>query len=127
MIGEILSLLHFHSIVTFSNHLVVSDQRDVVCANWVVKFLVDTAENRLIKILGETSVEDYPEGESDMHFHVDSVDIEGIPRSTIANSGLLIATFMADGGEVAGVNLVIDVHLDKSTGLLMREILNPLE
>ena len=92
-----------------------------------MKFLVDTAENRLIKILGETSVEDYPEGESDMHFHVNSVDIEGIPRSTVANSGLLIASFMADGGEVACVNLVIDVHVDKSTGQLMREILNPLE
>ncbi len=88
--------------------------------------MVDTAENRLIKILGETSVEDYPEGESDMNFHVDNVNIDGIPQSTIANSGLLIATFMADGGEVAGVNLVINVYVDKS-GQLVREILNPLE
>ena len=120
------SLLHALSLLSMLTHIPY-DLRDVVCANWVIKFLVDTTENRLIRILGETSVEDYPEGESEMHFHVDSVNIDGIPRSTIANSGLLIATFMADGGEVACVNLVIDVHVDKPTGQLMREILNPLE
>ena len=120
------SLLHASYLLSMFTHI-PNDHRDVVCANWVIKFLVDTAENRLIRILGETSVEDYPEGESEMHFHVDSVDIDGIPRSTIANSGLLIATFMVDGGEVACVNLVIDVHVDKPTGQLMREILNPLE
>ena len=99
--------------------------RDVVCAHWVVKLLVDTAEARLIKILGETAVEDYPEGESDMRFYVDSVEVDGIPRSTIANSGLLIATFMADGEEVAGVNLVTNVYVEGEQ--VMREILNPLE
>ena len=72
-------------------------------------------------------MEDYPEGESDMRFFVDSVEVDGIPQSTLANSGLLIATFMADGDEVAGVNLVINVFVDDSCGQMMREILNPLE
>ena len=43
---------------------------DVVCAYWVIKLLVDSADARLIKILGETAPEDYPEGDSEMYFSV---------------------------------------------------------
>jgi hypothetical protein len=100
--------------------------RDVVCANWAVKFLVDSAESRLIKILGETPVEDYPDGESDMTFTIDYVDVSDITPSTLTNSGLLIATFRVDGDEVANVNLVVNVFKDKSSGEIMREIFNPL-
>ena len=88
--------------------------------------MVDSAETRLIRVLGETNVEDYPDGESDMHFSVSSIDIDGIPPSTLANSGLLIAAFVADGEEVACVNMVVNVFIDKSSGQLMREIMNPL-
>ena len=92
-----------------------------------MKFLVDSAEKRLIKILGETPVEDYPDGESDMRFAVRTVDVDGIPPSTLANSGLLIAAFIVDGEELACVNMVVNVFVDKGSGNLMREILNPLE
>lgn len=78
-------------------------------------------------MLGNTHVEDYPDGESDMHFSVESIDINGIPPSTLANSGLLISTFVVDGEEVASVNMVINVMLDSSSGKLVRQILNPLE
>lgn len=80
--------------------------RDVVAASWVVQFLVDSSHSRLIKVLGETSVEDYPDGESEMVFRADSIDVSGIEPSALTNSGLLMAVFMANGKEVANVNMV---------------------
>lgn len=80
--------------------------RDAVAAYWEIKFLVDCAQQRIIKILGQTDVDDYSEGESDMTFSVDSIDVSGIAPSTLANSGLLMAVLMVDGEEVASVNMV---------------------
>ena len=81
--------------------------RDVVAAFWVVQLLVDSSHNRIIKVLGETDVEDYPDGESDMSINIKSIDVSDIPPSTLTNSGLLMAKFMVDGDEVASVNMVI--------------------
>jgi hypothetical protein len=61
--------------------------RDVIAGYWVVQFLVDTSSRRVIKVLGQTDVEDYPEGESDMSFYTSQVDISGISPSTLSNSG----------------------------------------
>jgi len=61
--------------------------RDVIAGYWMVQFLVDTTSRRIIKVLGQTDVEDYPEGESDMNFYVNRVDISGISPSTLSNSG----------------------------------------
>lgn len=61
--------------------------RDVIAGYWTIQFLVDTASRRIIKVLGKTDVEDYPEGESDMSFYVNQVDISGITPSTLSNSG----------------------------------------
>jgi hypothetical protein len=108
--------------------------RDVVAGYWIVRFLVDSSDRRLIKvrryhnflqnrnrllgiifsvcvffltkILGETAVEDYPEGDSEMFFTVDHIDVSGVSPSALANSGLLMAAFVADGEEVASVNMV---------------------
>jgi len=80
--------------------------RDCVAAYWALQFLVDSTNSRIIKVLGETQVEDYPDGESDMHIHIDSVDVSEIPVSKLVNSGLLMAKFMADGEEVVSVNMV---------------------
>lgn len=80
--------------------------RDVVAGYWIVQFLVDSSHKRVIKILGETTVEDYPDGESDMVFSVEQIDVIGISPSTLTNSGLLMAKFMVDGDEVATVNMV---------------------
>jgi hypothetical protein len=80
--------------------------RDVVAGYWEVKFLVDSSHKRVIKILGQTDVEDYVDGESDMVFSVPSIDVSEIPPSTLANSGLLMAVFMVNGEEVASVNMV---------------------
>ena len=99
--------------------------RDVVAAYWVVRFLVDSCEKRIIKILGETPIEDYPDGDSDMNFHVDCIDVSGIPPSTLTNSGLLMAIFCVDGEEVATVNMVVNVF--KRDGQIVREILSPME
>jgi hypothetical protein len=84
--------------------------RDVVAAYWEVKFLVDCTHARVIKILGQTDVEDYPDGESEMSFSVDRIDVSGIAPSTLANSGLLMAVLMADGEEIASVNMVSIPH-----------------
>ena len=99
--------------------------RDVIAGFWSVKLLVDSCDNRIIKILGETEPEDYPAGESDMNFDVDSIYVDDIPPSTLANSGLLMCCCMANGIEVASVNSVVNVFKDES-GAVMREILNPL-
>ena len=99
--------------------------RDVVAAYWIIRFLVDSSENRIIKILGETPVEDYPDGDSDMNFHIDKIDVSGIPPSTLTNSGLLMAIFCVDGEEVATVNMVVNVF--KRDGQIVREILSPME
>lgn len=80
--------------------------RDVVAANWVVQFLVDSCHQRIVRTLGETSVEDYPDGESEMHFEVAKVDVEGIAPSALTNAGLLMAKFIVDGEEVCSVNMV---------------------
>lgn len=102
--------------------------RDVICAYWTVSLLVDSAENRLIKRLGNTSVEDYTEGDSEMRFYVDRIDVSDIPPSTLANSGLLIAALVVDGEEIACVNMVVSVYAEGGpSGKLIREIFNPLE
>ena len=75
--------------------------------------------------MGETPIEDYPDGDSDMNFHVDSIDISGIPPSTLTNSGLLMAIFCVDGEEVATVNMVVNVF--KRDGQIVREILSPMD
>jgi len=80
--------------------------RDAIAAHWEIKFLVDCTHRRIIKILGQTNVDDYFEGESDMSFSVDSIDVSGISPSTLANSGLLTALLMVDGEEVASINMV---------------------
>jgi len=99
--------------------------RDVVAGFWTIRFLVDSCEKRIIKVLGETPIEDYPDGDSDMNFHVDSIDISGIPPSTLTNSGLLMAIFCVDGEEVAIVNMVVNVF--KRDGQIVREILSPMD
>lgn len=95
---------------SFSLDIKFELDRDVVAGYWMVKFLVDSCHNRVINILGETAVEDYPDGESDMHFEAKSVSIEGVEASTLTNSGLLMAVFMANGEEVATVNMVSTIH-----------------
>ena len=99
--------------------------RDVVAGYWCIKFLVDSCDSRIIKILGETEVEDYPEGESDVYYTCDSIDFSGISPSALTNSGLLIASFMGNGQEIACVNCVVNVQKNASCQL-MREILSPL-
>lgn len=65
------------------------------------------------------------EGESDMYFSCENINLQGISPSALTNSGLLIASFMADGAEVAAVNCVVNVTKN-TRGEFMREILNPL-
>lgn len=51
-------------------------------------------------------MDDYPEGDSEMYFSIDHIDVAGISPSTLANSGLLMAALVAEGEEVASVNMV---------------------
>lgn len=109
--------------------------RDVIAGHWVVRFLVDSSDRRLIrvrflrlfkshaarcafihssrcssllrrKVLGETPADDYPEGDNEMYFSADRIDVSGIAPSTLANSGLLMAALVAEGEEVASINMV---------------------
>lgn len=73
---------------------------------WIIKLLVDSCDKRIIKILGKTDVEDYLEGDSDMFFNADNIDVSGISPSVLANSGLLMACFIVNGEEIASVNMV---------------------
>ena len=57
-------------------------------------------------MLGETPVDDYPEGDNEMYFSTDRIDVSGIAPSTLANSGLLMAALVAEGEEVASINMV---------------------
>jgi hypothetical protein len=98
--------------------------KDVVAAYWVFKLLVDSSYKRIIKVLGESRVDDYPDGESDVTFSVDEINVSAIPPSTLANSGLLMACLMVDGAEVTSVNMVVNVT--EEGGRLYREIYNPL-
>mmetsp|Transcript_17180 Transcript_17180/g.16507 ORF Transcript_17180/g.16507 Transcript_17180/m.16507 type:complete len:163 (+) Transcript_17180:128-616(+) len=98
--------------------------RDVIAGYWIIRFLVDSCDRRLIKVLGETSVEDFMEGDNDCYFSCDTIDVSGISPSALANSGLLMAAFVSEGEEVASVNMVVNVT--KNGDNLIREILNPL-
>eukprot|EP01038_Epipyxis_sp_PR26KG_P016465 gene16465-22460_t len=99
--------------------------RDAIAANWIIQFLVDSTHNRIIKILGETPLDDYIEGsESEMEFNIPFIDVSGIPPSTLTNSGLLMAKLMLGGEEVASVNMVVNVY--KQDGKIVRDILNPI-
>ena len=80
--------------------------QDVVAGQWSVRFLVDSSQCRVIKTLGETNIEDYPEGDSDMFFEVEKIDVNDVPPSVLSNYGLLMAVFIANGEEVAFVNMV---------------------
>jgi hypothetical protein len=53
--------------------------------------------------LGETPVEDYPDGESDMEFSCNEIDFSNVKPSALTNSGLLMACLIVDGEEVACV------------------------
>lgn len=83
--------------------------RDVVAGYWSIRFLVDSSHKRIIKLLGDTPVEDYPDGESDMNFSTDIIDVGDIEPSILANSGLLMAVFIVNGEEVASVNMVMKI------------------
>lgn len=85
--------------------------RDVVAAYWSIQFLVDAAHRRIIKKLGDTSAEDFPDGESEVTFHADTIDVSGIAPAALTNCGLLMAVLMVDGAEVASVNMVRGVHI----------------
>jgi hypothetical protein len=39
-------------------------------------------------VLGETPVEDYPEGDSECYFSTETIDVSGIAPSSLANSGM---------------------------------------
>jgi hypothetical protein len=99
--------------------------RDVIAGMWVIKFLVDLTNKRLIKILGETEVEDFMEGDNSMSFVAKGIDISDITPSTLANSALLMACLIADGEEVISINIVVNVTKNK-TGELTREFLLPM-
>ena len=60
-----------------------------------------------------------------MAFSIASIDISGIPPSSLANAGLLIAEFIVGKETVAAVNMVVHVRKDGDT--IVREILSPLE
>lgn len=68
---------------------------------------------------------EYDEGENEVEFRVDMIDVSGIPPSSLANAGLLIAEMRIDGREIAAVNLVVNVR--KQGDKIVREILSPLE
>ena len=105
--------------------IIFSLDRDVVAGFWIIKLLVDSTDARIIKVLGETAVEDFMEGENEIYFKCESIDVTDISPSVLTNSGLLIASFMADGQEVAAINCVVNVSKN-SKGILMREIYDPL-
>ena len=94
-------------------HICFELDRDAVAAYWVVQFLVDSSHQRIIKILGQTDVDDYPEGESEMNFRASEIDVSGIAPSTLTNYGLLMAVLMVDGEEIASVNMVRRVTLNE--------------
>jgi hypothetical protein len=106
--------------------------RDLIAAHWCVKLLVDSCDKRLVKILGETPADDYTEGNNEMYFAVDSIDLSEIPSSVLANYGLLMACLVADGEEVAAVNMVVNVTTinalsSDGSPVVMREIISPLD
>ena len=93
---------------------------------------MDSCGKRLVKILGVTPAEDFTEGNNDMYFAVELIDVSDIPASVLANYGLLMACLVADGEEVAAVNMVVNVTtnnapLSERGTVVKREILNPLE
>ena len=40
-----------------------------------------------VQVLGETPVEDYLDGDSEVYFSTDSIDVTGIAPSSLANCG----------------------------------------
>jgi hypothetical protein len=90
---------------------------DVNESYWIIKLLVDSCDKRIIKILGKTELEDYLEGDSDMFFNADNIDVSGISPSVLANSGLLMACFIVNGKEIASVNMVC-IYIIKSLLLI---------
>ncbi len=51
-------------------------------------------------------MDDYPEGDNEMYFSTERIDVTGVSPSTLANSGLLMVVLVAEGEEVASVNMV---------------------
>ena len=61
-----------------------------------------------------------------VNVQIDEINVSDIEPSTLTNSGLLMAGFKVHGTEIVSVNMVINVCKDKSSGQVMREILNPM-
>lgn len=119
------SMLIFVVVHSITSDFIVVYTYLQVAGVWDFKFLVDTAGRRVIKQLAEV-VEDYPDGENDMVFKIDKIDVSDIEPSTLTNSGLLMASFSVHEIEIVSVNMVINVSKDPKTGQIMREILSPL-
>lgn len=47
----------------------------------------------LVQVIGETPVEDYPDGDSECYFSTESIDVTGIAPSSLANCGTLDITW----------------------------------
>ena len=96
-----------------------------VNAHWEVKLLVDCASERVIKVIGETPRERLNKGRNELFFKTGKLDFSGFKASSLGNAGLLMACLVVAGEEIAGVNMVVNVHKAKD-GTMSRQILNPL-
>uniref|UniRef100_A0A7S2WJA3 Uncharacterized protein n=1 Tax=Rhizochromulina marina TaxID=1034831 RepID=A0A7S2WJA3_9STRA len=94
-------------------------------AQWVVKFLVDSAQERHVVDLGATDVEDYRAGPNSFLFEVPTIDISGIRPGALANCGLLTASLVCGADTIIDVNMVVMVTEEE--GDFIRTIYSPLE
>ena len=83
--------------------------RPLCDAQWEIRYMVDSVQRRHVIILGETELEDYPEGASSFLFSVPRIDVSGIKPGSLTNAGLLTASLRADGREVMDLNMVVQV------------------
>jgi len=96
-------------------------------AYWDFKYVVDSAGKRRVLELGESKRFVYGKGKNSFTFEAARVDVSSLEKHVLKNMGLFSAQLKDGTREVIEIKLMTQVTKDKSSGVLMRTVFNPLE
>eukprot|EP00741_Cyanophora_paradoxa_P005456 tig00000889_g5291.t1 len=98
----------------------------IASAVWELSYLVDMAGKRQVIALGSVGPQAVSKGANSFKFSVPAIDVSGVKKSTLANTGLLQCHLKAGAEEVVQLNIVTQIS-KKADGSLLRTMFDPLE
>lgn len=109
--------------------LVYQLMEPVPAAVWEIVYEADFTNKRQAIHIHSAAPVDLPVGTFSFAHSVDTVKTDGIKEKYLLQVGVLKLTLKGNHGaeNVASVNMVTQVSKDPATGVLLRNIMNPLE